>query len=139
VFDLYGNERLTEWKHVRDNLENSDTALDDVAEFWGRAPFVFQYLDPDNRLGWPDPWKLILDGKYDDLAICLGMLYTIRLTDRFKSTKTEILEVLDSKEKRFILVVNDEKVLNWEYRLVVDFTELPEVRTRVVFSNPDKI
>jgi hypothetical protein len=139
VFDLHGNQRLTEWKRVRDNLETSDTAFDDVAALWSRAPFVFRYLNPDDPSGWPDPWKLILDGKFDELAICLGMLYTIRLTDRFKFTKTEIFEVLDTNEKRFILVVNDEKVLNWEYRLVVDFTALPEVRTRVVFSNPDKI
>ena len=80
VFDSYGTDRLTKWKQFRDSLETSATPLEDVAELWSHAPFVSPYLDPQNPAEWPDPWHLILDLRLDDLAIALGMLYTIKLT-----------------------------------------------------------
>ncbi len=80
MFDLHGTERLIEWKKFRDSLETDESPLIRVADLWSKAPFVNSYLNPKNPTEWPDPWQLILDLKLDDLAICLGMLYTIKLT-----------------------------------------------------------
>jgi len=80
VFDQYGTDRIAAWKQFRDTLETSEHPLEDVAEFWSHAPFVSAYLDPNLPQQWPDPWQLILDLRLDDLAITLGMLYTVKLT-----------------------------------------------------------
>lgn len=136
MFNQYGTNRLTEWKEFRDRLENSNRPLEDVAEFWSHAPFVNRYLNPNSPDQWPDPWHLVLDNHYDDLAIALGMLYTIKLTQRFMKTKCEIHTSILPKEKspRYILVVDNSKVLNLEYKNVVDFDRLAGVQTNMVWK-----
>lgn len=136
VFDRYGTDRLAEWKKFRDRIEVSETPLEDVAEFWSQAPFVSNYLDPQNPTSWPDPWHLVLDAKLDDLAIALGMLYTIKLTSRFMETRCEIHTSLPEKEKnpRYVLLVENKHVLNWDWSKVVEVNRLENIQTTLLFS-----
>lgn len=136
VFNQHGNERLVAWKEFRDSLESSNNPLDDVAELWSHAPFVSPYLDPKNPAEWPDPWHLILDLHLDDLAIALGMLYTIKLTHRFIDTECEIHTSItpQQKEPSYVVVVDKKYVLNLEYKNVVDVTELKKFETRLIWS-----
>lgn len=137
VFDLYGNDRLTAWKKFRDNLEHSDTPFQDVAEFWSRAPFVSPYLNPQNPSEWPDPWHLILDLRLDDLAIALGMLYTIKLTQRFIDSVCEIHISTSDKDARYILIVDNKHVLNFEYGSVTDISKLNNLKTNMIWSKKE--
>lgn len=134
MFNSYGNDRLTNWKQFRNSLEESATPLEDVAEFWSHAPFVSSYLDTQNSAEWPDPWHLILDDRYDNLAIALGMLYTIKLTTRFMNSKCEIHTSMlpTDKEQRYLLIVDDTYVLNYEYKSVIDVKNLHEVKTSLI-------
>lgn len=136
VFDSYGTDRLTNWKQFRDSLETSATPLEDVAELWSHAPFVSPYLDPQNPAEWPDPWHLILDERLDELAIVLGMLYTIKLTQRFIDTHCEIhMSMLSNKkEPAYFLVVDNKHVLNLEYNSVVDVAALEKLKTNKIWS-----
>ena len=136
MFDLYGNERLTKWKQFRDSLEISQHALSDVAEFWSHAPFVNPFLNPHEPTTWPDPWHLVLDSKLDDLAICLGMLYTIKLTQRFIDTVCEIHKSMlpEDHDSKFFLIV-DNAVLNYEPRIAHDLNVLHQIKTDIVWSS----
>ena len=137
MFKLYGHERLTEWRNFRQQLEISDNPLQDIADFWGNAPFVNPYLNPDNPKGWPDPWHLILDDKYDDLGVALGMFFTLKLTKRFIDTYCEIHTSMLPNEKypRYSLIVDNKWVLNWEYKTVVQVENIPEVSsTRMLWQ-----
>jgi len=82
VWKLDDAERLARWKTFRKSLDDLDLdeAIGRVAEFWQSAPFSPYYLDPDNTSNWPDPWTLLLENYYCDVAKALGMLYTIKLT-----------------------------------------------------------
>lgn len=137
VFDAHGTDRLAEWKEFRNTLETSQHPLEDVAELWSQAPFVSPYLDPQTPTEWPDPWHLILDLRLDDLAIALGMLYTIKLTHRFIDTECEIHTSMlpDKKEPTYVLVVDHKHVLNLEYKNVVDIDELNKFKTKLIWSN----
>lgn len=136
VFNVYGTERIAAWKEFRKSLETSEHPLEDVAELWSQAPFVSPYLDPQNPTEWPDPWHLILDLRLDDLAIALGMLYTIKLTDRFIDTECEIhTSTLPNKdEPSYILVVDKKYVLNLEYKAVVSVEELKNIESRLIWT-----
>lgn len=136
VFDEHGTDRLASWKEFRNSLETSEHPLEDVAEFWSHAPFVSPYLDPQNPAEWPDPWHLILDLRLDDLAIALGMLYTIKLTHRFIDAKCEIHTSMfpDKKEPSYMLVVDDKHVLNLEYKSVVSVDSISELQTKLLWS-----
>ena len=136
VFDQYGTDRLAAWKEFRESLENSEHPLEDVAELWAQAPFVSSYLDPQNPAEWPDPWHLILDLRLDELAIALGMLYTIKLTTRFIDTECEIhtSTFTNRDEPSYFLVVDKKYVLNLEYKSVVSIDEIKNIETRLIWS-----
>jgi hypothetical protein len=134
VFDRYGADRLTQWKEFRNSLEISNTPFDDVAKFWSQAPFVSPYLNPQTPTEWPDPWHLVLDSRLDDLAIALGMLYTIKLTRRFMDSKCEIHTSVSDKEKKYILVVDSQYVLNLQYGDVVDFDNISKDETSLIWA-----
>lgn len=136
MFNLYGNERLTEWKRFRDHLEQSPSPFQDLAIFWSQAPFVNQYLDDTDSSKWPDPWHLILDNKFDNLAIALGMLYTVKLTRRFMDTVCEIHKFMfpDEDLEQFLLVVDQQYVLNYQYKEVLPFTSISNLKTNLIWS-----
>lgn len=107
MFNVYDTERLIEWKKLRDSLETSQTPFDDLMQLWRSAPFVNPFLNPNDPKSWPDPWRLILDGKFDNLAICLGMLYTVKLTQRFMASTFEIHMSINEKDTDYYLKIND--------------------------------
>ena len=125
MFDLHGTERLAEWKKIRDNLEICDNPLQEVVNLCRSVPFVSNYLNPYSPNDWPDPWRLVLDGKIDDLAICLGMLYTLQLTERFMGSKYEIHMSINPKtnDAVFYLCIDRSFVLNYVYKEVAKFDE----------------
>lgn len=136
MFDLHGNERLTEWRRIRDRLEHSSNAFEELANLWSGAPLVNQYLNPNDPTSWPDPWHLVLDNKYDDLAICLGMLYTLQLTQRFMASKYEIHMSINSyrKEPLYFLVVDKKNVLNLCYRTVCSIDNISDIESDIIWS-----
>ncbi len=141
MFDKHGTERLAYWKEFRESLESSQNPYTEVAEFWSSAPFVSPFLDPNNPSEWPDPWHLVLDSRLDDLAISLGMLYTIKLTRRFMDANCEIHMSMLPKEKqpRYFLVVDHQHVLNFEYRQVVDYQAISNIETKLLWAKSDSL
>ena len=136
VFDLYDNDRLIKWRQFRDTLETSLTPLEDVAHLWSRAPFVNTYLNPHTPDEWPDPWHLVLNSKLDELAIVLGMLYTLKLTQRFMASQFEIhMSTIEaSRYNKYFLIV-DNHVLNLEYGCVLPVTQLESIQTSIIWTN----
>lgn len=136
MFDLYDNDRLIKWKQFRDSVETSQTPLEDVVHLWSRAPFVSPYLNPLTPDLWPDPWHLVLDSKLDELAITLGMLYTLKLTQRFIESRFEI-HMSTSKENRYnqYFLVVDNHVLNLEYGCVLPASRVGSLQTSIIWTN----
>jgi hypothetical protein len=82
MWKLETSERLAHWRTFRKTLDSRslESALADVSAFWQNSPFSPYYLDPADSSAWPDPWLLISENYYCDVAKALGMLYTITLT-----------------------------------------------------------
>lgn len=135
MFDLFGNARIESWKNFRDSLEDSPQPHDDVAKFWAKAPFVNNYLDPFDQSSWPDPWQLILEGKFDNLAIALGICYTLSLTQRFSRTTFEIHKSIDDKKNsKYYLVVDSCYVFNLHYGEVCELEDLNKLDTFLIWK-----
>ena len=135
MFDLYSTDRLTEWKKFRCALETDSEPLSKVIELWSKAPLVNRYLDQNNPSSWPDPWRLILDGKFDDLAICLGMLYTIQLTDRFSRENLKIYTIKNlDVSTGFCVSVADRLFLNLHYGQISDIQEFNRHETNMLYE-----
>ena len=136
VFDEHGTQRLAAWRQFRQSLEISETPLQDVAKLWTHAPFVSSYLDPQIPTEWPDPWHLMLDLRLDDLALVLGMLYTIKLTQRFSQTVCEIHMSMspENNPTQYLLLVDNFYVLNLDHGLVVEKQRLDSLDTKTIYS-----
>lgn len=92
MFQLPTEARLRAWRDFRASLDDMplDLALQSLVKFWGRAPFVPYKLDSNDSQSWPNPWQLIEENSYCDLAKCLGIVYTILLTKHRQNIDIEI-------------------------------------------------
>lgn len=88
MWNLKPEERLREWRGFRLNIGQKplESALEDTSRLWSYAPYVTHYLSADLTEEWPDPWTLVHENYYCDLAKALGMFYTLYLSDHYNKT-----------------------------------------------------
>lgn len=128
-WNLRVNDRLAEWKNFRHKLSDLplDRAVQELNAMWSSAPYVNHYLDPSDPTQWPDPWTLLAENYYCDVAKALGILYTIYFTSH-KNTALELRVYYDYKDKeRYSVAYLDQGkyVLNyWPHEIIN--TELVE-------------
>jgi len=58
-----------------------ETALEKTVQFWSQCPFSPFYLSENSTNDWPDPWELLKENYYCDLAKVLGIVYTLHLSE----------------------------------------------------------
>ena len=94
-------DRLKIWRDFRSKLDclSFEDTLVQTLEFWAKTPFVPYYLTTDQIQNWPDPWTLIDENYYCDLAKALGMLYTMYFTSHGKQHSWEIRIYVDPETK----------------------------------------
>ena len=127
VWQLAPEQRLKEWRKLRKEIENmdDDKCLDILNEWWSSAPLSTRVIDPYDNDNWPDPWKLLHNGDLDENVIGLGMAYTLELI----GWECDLL-LVQSVEKgmlRLIIVVDDDKVLNYNHNEIVTIEVLDEL------------
>lgn len=117
------DQRLSAWREFRSKLDDQSLgqALNSTTRLWSFAPYVTYYLDPRNPQEWPNPWQLLSENYYCDLAKTLGIFYTIALTKHgTNDLKLNILFDSDRKEQINIVVVNDKHVINYHFNKIVN-------------------
>jgi hypothetical protein len=130
MFNKPPDERLSEWKSLRDSINHSDNPLPMVAEFWSKAP-VIPYnhrIDQYNRKSWPTPWEIIVDNKYDDFTLGLMIGYTLKLTEKFANSKVELRTLVDQERTKLynLVYIDDETVLNYDKWNSIKAQDIPD-------------
>jgi hypothetical protein len=126
MFKLSADERLTHWRDFRKQLDEQSMsqALLTVVEFWRSCPFSPYYLDPDNPKQWPDPWTLVEENWYCDLAKAIGMLYTIKFTKHDPDVSIRVYQdpvtgysynLVWIDQGKYILNLVQDEIVNKEY------------------------
>ena len=94
-------DRLKIWRDFRSKLDclSFEDTLAQTLDFWAKTPFVPYYLTTAQTQDWPDPWTLIDENYYCDLAKALGMLYTMYFTVHGKQHSWEIRIYVDPETK----------------------------------------
>lgn len=119
--------RFSIWKKFRSKIEKDEDPLQRIVEFWSAAPLVNKHLDPYRPSTWHDPWQIISEGKYTDLTISIMMGHTAQLTERFANSEIVIKTYIDKVNNNVYNICSiDNKILNYQYRQVVDISEIPE-------------
>lgn len=117
------SERLAQWKDFRHKLSGLplSQAVNEVNAMWSTAPFVTFYLPHDNIETWPDPWELLAENYYCDVAKALGIMYTIYFSSH-KNTNIELRIYYDYQTKtrsNVVSIDHGKYILNyWPYEIV---------------------
>ena len=112
--------RLEAWTALRDQCRTLDPelALKNINSWWFQCPWRAYHLHWDDLPTWPDPWELLSDNLYCDVARGLGILYTISLLDHADLTDAEL--VLTPEGHNLVLVNKRKYILNWESDCIVN-------------------
>jgi hypothetical protein len=112
--------RLESWNLLRDQCTNlsPEKALYDINHWWFQSPWRPYYLHWDDQDTWPDPWQLLSDDIYCEVARGLGILYTITLLDRADLAPVDL--VLTESGHNLVLAAKEKYILNWEPDTVVN-------------------
>lgn len=125
MIKLSANERISRWKSLRKNIDvlSFDDACHQVLNFWNNLPYVPYYLDVDNTSLWPDPWQLLVDNYYCDIAKCLGIIYTLHLSKHGNNLNPELRVYYSTSSKhtfhiaylcdgKYVLNLIDNEIVN---------------------------
>lgn len=129
---INGTQRLLQsWKDLRRSLTSSISDIEHlslVINFWSFAPLSVRCLDWDRPEEWPDPWNLVYSNNFDESSISLGMMYTLLLSEdqRWTIDRCRLKLIKDDAHsvQKIILAVDELKLLNYEYKKIVDINSL---------------
>ena len=113
MWPLTFDQRLASWYNLRESVQSMPLAmaLDTIDRWWQQTPWQPYYLHWDDLEKWPDPWQLLSDNVYCDVARGLGILYTITLLDRADTADAQL--VLTEDSRNLVLVDKLKYILNW--------------------------
>jgi hypothetical protein len=123
--------RLASWNQLRDRVHSLplETALAEINAWWFCCPWRPYYLHWDDQPNWPDPWQLLSDNVYCELARGLGILYTISLLDRADMVDAEL--VLTDDGGNLVLAAKEKYILNWSPDNVVNTYQEVKIRRQL--------
>lgn len=117
-------QRLNAWGTLRASLQHAplEQTLTEINSWWFRTPWRAYHLHWDDCANWPDPWELLSDNIYCDLARGLGILYTIGMLDR-EDLQDAVLTEFD--QGNLVLVQDKKYILNWDSQQIVNIDPGP--------------
>ena len=126
VWPVTFESRLDSWTQLRTRANSLpvDQALDAINAWWFSSPWTGYHLHWDDREDWPDPWQLLDDNMFCEVARGLGILYTITLLERADIDSAEL--VLTKNGHNLVLVDKSKYILNWDKSSIVNIN--PEAK-----------
>ncbi len=123
IFQLNYEARLSDWYDLRVRLEDSslEEKCVEIDKWWQKAPLVTHHLHILDSENWPDPWQLLVENTYCEVARALGMCYTLLLLD---VDNVEMVEATDNtgNDVVIVLVDNAKYVMNYYPDMVLSIT-----------------
>jgi hypothetical protein len=125
-------QRLAAWNSLRDRVRDLPVpqALEEINIWWQQTPWRAYHLHWDDRPDWPDPWQLLSDNIYCDLARGLGILYTITVLDRDDMQDAELIE---TEQGNLVQLDGGKYILNWGRDLGLN-TNLQQSKHHIALS-----
>lgn len=105
-------DRLASWVDLRStaNQASIPDALAQINTWWFQTPWQPYHLHWDDHAEWPDPWQLLDDNIFCEVARGLGICYTLAMLDRHDLPD---FEFIGTKNTNLVLVDNEKYILNY--------------------------
>jgi hypothetical protein len=106
------HSRLADWAALRQECNHLplQQQLATVNDWWFQAPIVNRSIRWNESAFWPDPWELLTNSGYCDLARALGIVYTLTMLE---STQYKTVEIAETDQDNLVLVDSGKYILNW--------------------------
>ena len=123
VFQLNYEARLSDWYDLRVRLEDStlEEKCVEIDKWWQKAPLISHHLHILDSENWPDPWQLLVEKTYDEVARALGMCYTLLLLGEVEIKLAEATDKMGD-DVVIVLVDNAKYVMNYYPNTVLSNT-----------------
>jgi len=124
--------RLESWAELRtQNRELPlEKALQNINDYWQESPWQPYYLHWDDQPNWPDPWQLLSDNIFCDLARGLGILYTLSMLEHKDLISYEL--ILAEDDRNLVLVNKSKYTLNWDGSVLVNTPLVGKAKRRFI-------
>ena len=121
IFQSTYEARLQDWFQLRKSVINLpiEQQCITIDEWWQRAPLVTHHLHPLDMDNWPDPWELLSENTYCEVARALGMCYTLLLLD-ISDVEMVLATNNIGEDVVLVLVDNAKYVMNYWPNTVVN-------------------
>jgi hypothetical protein len=105
-------DRLVQWSILREEAKNLslESSLNKINHWWQQTPWSPYHLHWDDLETWPNPWELLSDNLFCDLARSLGIVYTTMMIDHPDIDK---IELASCDETNLVLINQGKYILNW--------------------------
>ena len=127
-------DKLTEWYSLRQQCNTLPLAeqCEAINNWWFRMPMVNRLIEWNTVDFWPDPWELLNNSGYCDLARALGIVYTFKMLENKAWAAIEIAQV---DQDNLVLVDHGKYILNWAPGEVLNIRSNPISISRSLDSN----
>lgn len=111
--------RLASWMELRQTCQDQplEQALTSINQWWFRTPWTAYHLHWDDFDTWPDPWQLLEDNIFCNLARGLGIMYTVVLIDR---PDLQTAKLVETTTDNLVSIDNEKYILNWDRDRIVN-------------------
>jgi len=107
-------EQLQQWNKLREISSTMplEACLAGINQWWFQTVWCPYHLHWDDQPNWPDPWQLLSDNMFCDVARGLGIMYTITMLDRADLQDARLVE----EDQRNLVLINQRKyILNYSH------------------------
>ena len=113
-------DRLQSWSELRRSCESMplEEALQAINTWWFQSPWKSYYLHWDDAKIWPDPWQLLSDNTFCELARGLGILYTLSMIEHKDLACAQL--VLTDEGYNLVQVNKTKYILNYDQEIIVN-------------------
>ena len=127
MFELSYEQRLASWRYLRDCVETAQDPIQEVIDFYSKAPLHTIAADPYTPSTWPDPWELLEENIYCPFVKILAIFYTLQLTDVLSGADFEIHITYDREmSQTFYLLYVNNQVIGYQHDKAITTDELPK-------------
>lgn len=129
MWTLFPHERLRSWQNFRLSLNklSKEEAIQACNHLWAFCPYQKYYLTTDQVKFWPNPWELLHENVYCDLARALGIVYTLYLTDHPFDLEIRVYyDPSTNTQYNLVFIDKGKYVANYQHDVIVNKRQLEQ-------------